>query len=525
VSKPEQQQEASTLQGVPAVDHGANQPRTERTPIVVRETRKSKKTGWILTMLVLVLVCAAGGTYYYLQQNQNSDWKNNTIAVKRGEANLQIIATGTVKPISEIKVSPKTTGQIKKLYVQQGDVVKEGQVLAQMDDSNLRGQIKAARGNYMIAQDAYEKAVHGNRPQEIQIAHLSEIRARNIVKEAEHNVTRLKANLESIAQQAVRDDTNFARQSYLESQGAISDQDRLNAETAAKMTHAQLEAARRELAQAEETLAQNKVEQESAAKQHELSRIGNRDEDIHAARDAVLQAKGQLETLEAELADTTVRAPFAGIITQKYADTGAIVTPTTSAATTSATSSSIVALAGQLELVAEVAETDIGKIKIDQSVEIISNAFPEMKFHGHVTQIAPEAVVTQNVTTFEVHTTIDDDRSHHLLSGMNVSARFVAGHMDDVILVPTVCVVSRHGKTGVLLANKDGSPRFKPVKIGPTVGTETAILSGLHDGDLVFRGLNKDQLEQQGYGSERPPGGRGGPGGGGGIVPRGFGGR
>jgi HlyD family secretion protein len=142
-------------------------------------------------------------------------------------------------------------------------------------------------------------------------------------------------------------------------------------------------------------------------------------------------------------------------------------------------------------------------------------------------------VVTQNVTTFEVHTTIKDDPNHVLLSGMNVSARFVAGKMEDVILVPTVCVVSRHGKTGVLLAAKDGSPQFKPVKIGPTVGTETAILRGLHDGDLVFRGLNKEQLDQQGYGSDRPqgaPGGsdggrRGGHGGGGGgaPVPRGLG--
>jgi HlyD family secretion protein len=510
-----------------------NSPDVSQTTAVKPSGRPKLKKRWAILTAVCLIATIGAAVFFYLQQNQSGDWKKNAVQVKRGTVDMQIIATGTIKPISEIKVSPKSTGQIKKLLVQQGDVVKANQVLAQMDDSNLLGSITAAKGTLAMAEDNYAKVSHGNRPQEVTIARLSVARAKNIVKEAEHNVIRMRANLESLKQQTLRDDTNASRVNYLESQGAISDQDRLNADTTAKMTHAQMDASKRELAQAEESLAQSKVEWESAGKQHELSRIGNRDEDIRSAKDAVMQAKGNLQTLEAEQRDTTIRAPFAGIITQKYADTGAIVTPTTSAATTSATSSSIVALAGELELVAQVAETDIAKIKIGQPVEVVSNAYPEKKFHGEVTQIAPEAVVTQNVTTFEVHTTVEDPK-HVLLSGMNVSARFVAGKMDDVILVPTVCVVSRHGKTGVLMAAKDGTPQFKGVKIGPTIGTETAILRGLHDGDFVFRGLNKEQLDQQGYGSDRPAGGSGseggrrGRGGGGGSgggapVPRGLG--
>jgi HlyD family secretion protein len=491
--------------------------------------RKLTRRFVVLIVIIIVIALASGLVYYFLNRNQNSDWKKNTVAAELGSVDVQIIATGTIKPISEIKVSPKSIGQIKRLLVKQGDFVKEGQVLAEMDNSNLKGQLESAQGSYLMARDNYEKVLHGNRPQEVSIARLQEVRARDIVRQAEQNITKLKANLESITQQKLRDDTNAARQTYLESQGAISDQDKLNAVTTARMTHAQYEAARRELAQAEAALAQNKAELDSASAQHELSRIGNRAEDISSAEHAVIQAKGNLDTLQADLHDTIITAPFAGIITQKYADMGAIVTPTTSAATTSATSSSIVALAGSLELVAEVAETDIAKIKIGQAVEIVSNAYPEKTFHGHVTQIAPEAVVTQNVTTFEVHTTIEDDRKHRLLSGMNVTSRFVAGKMDNVILVPTVCVVSRHGKSGVLIPEDDGKPKFKMVKVGPTVGTQTAVLRGLKEHDLVFLGLNKDQLEKQGYGSEggfRGGGGGGGGhggGGGGAPIPRGFG--
>ncbi len=418
-------------------------------------------------------------------------------------------------------------GLIKHLYVKQGDAVKEGQVIAQMDDSNLRGQIAAMRGTYQMAQDAYFKLMHGNRPQEVAIAKFQERRANDIVHQSEQNVIRLKAQLESISQQAIRDDTLAVRQAYLESQGAASDQDRLNAVTQAKMTESQLEAAKRELAQAEATMAQNKSELAAAQQQYELSRLGNREEDILAAKHAVDQAKGNLDSQLSQLADMTIKAPFSGVVTQKYADAGAIVTPTTSASapstTSSATSSSIIALAGQLEMVAQVAETDIGKVEIGQKVEIVSNAYPEKTFHGEVTQIAPEAVVNQNVTTFEVHTTIDDDRKGKLLSGMNVNVHFIAGRMVNALLVPTVCIVSRHGRSGVLIPQPDGAPKFKHVRVGPTSGTKTVIMHGLDEGDLVFLGLNKEQLEKQGYGERGPSGGFGG-GGGGGFGGRGGGG-
>ncbi len=478
-----------------------------------------KKKPWFKSAFLLFFLIGFAGTaaliYYYFGSKDNSkDWQKNTVKVERGSIDVRIIATGTVKPVSEVKVSPKSTGLIKALNVKQGDIVKAGQVLAKMDDSNLLGQIEAARGTYLIAQVNYDKAVAGSRPQEVAISRYQEKRAKNIVQQAEQNIIRLKAQVESMKQQSLRDDTMAERQAYLETQGAVSDQDRLNAETQAKMSRANLEAASRELAQAEAALAQSKAEHNAAETQAELTSIGNRKEDILAAKLAVMQAKGNLDTLMSQLNDMTIRAPFDGVVTQKYADTGAIVTPTTSAATTSATSSSIIALAGTLEIVAQVAETDIGKIEIGQPVEVISNAYPEKVFHGKVTQIAPEAVVTQNVTTFEVHTSIDDDRDQKLLSGMNVSARFVGGKLENTLLVPTVCILSKHGKTGVLVSDKNGKPEFKPVKTGPSQGVKTAIVRGLDDGELVFLGLSKEQLEEQGYGSNnksnRGGGGRGG---------------
>ena len=75
---------------------------------------------------------------------------------------------------------------------------------------------------------------------EVAIAELQERRARDIVRQAEQNVNRLKAQVESATQTSLRDDTLATRQLYLESQGAASDQDRLNAETNAGLADPQL---------------------------------------------------------------------------------------------------------------------------------------------------------------------------------------------------------------------------------------------------------------------------------------------
>jgi HlyD family secretion protein len=207
----------------------------------------------------------------------------------------------------------------------------------------------------------------------------------------------------------------------------------------------------------------------------------------------VLQARGDLQTIKAQLDDTVIRAPFAGVITQKYADVGAFVTPTTSAsATSSATSSSIFALAGQLEGLANVSETDIGSIYPGQPVELQVDAYPGRIFHGKVRLIAPDSVVVQNVTSFQVRITLGDQASladqgrDKLISGMNFAASFVVGRHLNSLLVPTPAIVTRQGGLGVYLPAAGASPRFQPVRVGATVGTKTEVLAGLSAGQKVL---------------------------------------
>jgi HlyD family secretion protein len=191
--------------------------------------------------------------------------------------------------------------------------------------------------------------------------------------------------------------------------------------------------------------------------------------------------------------DTRIRAPFSGVITQRFATEGAFVTPTTSAsATSSATSTSIVALASGLEVVAEVPEVDLEQIRVNQKVEIVADAYPDQVFQGKVRLVAPEAVVEQNVTSFQVRVNVVTGLEK-LRSGMNVDATFLGNQLNNALVVPTVAIVTNRGQTGVLMPGQNNQPRFQPVTIGPTIGNQTQVLQGIQAGDQVFTELPPGQ--------------------------------
>ncbi|MDR9405152.1 MAG: efflux RND transporter periplasmic adaptor subunit, partial [Halothece sp. Uz-M2-17] len=230
---------------------------------------------------------------------------------------------------------------------------------------------------------------------------------------------------------------------------------------------------------------------QSRANLQQLER-GTRQEEIDRLEAAVNATQAQFREAQIQFEDTTVKAPFAGIITQKYATEGAFVTPTTSASSTAAaTSTSIIALAEGLEILAKVPEVDVTQLKQGQSVEIRPDAFPKEVFRGTVKLIAPEAVVEQNVTSFEVRIELQSGFDQ-LRSGMNVDVTFLGEEVTDTLVIPTVAVVTREGETGVIVVNEEEKAEFQPVTLGLTIENETQILEGLDDNDRVFIDLPEE---------------------------------
>ncbi|XZN98922.1 MAG: efflux RND transporter periplasmic adaptor subunit [Microcoleus sp.] len=217
-----------------------------------------------------------------------------------------------------------------------------------------------------------------------------------------------------------------------------------------------------------------------------LLKAGSRPEDVAEARAKVMSAQGAVAIVQRSIEDTVIRAPFAGIVARKYADPGAFVTPTTAgSAVTSATSSSILALASKNEIVAQVAEASIAQIRVGQVAIIKVDAYSGKTFEGKVTQVATQSLVQQNVTSFEVKVAVSDtERLLH--QGMNVTIDFKAGELTQVLVVPTAAIVQQTAVQGVFVAKTGADPVFTPIVVGTTVNDKTEVKSGLTGNERVL---------------------------------------
>ena len=208
--------------------------------------------------------------------------------------------------------------------------------------------------------------------------------------------------------------------------------------------------------------------------------------ELLARQAGLVAARERVEQLEQESREKTIRAPFSGTITARYAEPGSFVTPTTAAsATAGATSASIVELSQGLEVRARVPESDIGRIMTGQNAEIRVDAFPDERFQATVNEIAPRAAKENNVTSFEVRLNFVNPQKA-LKIGMTADINFQTGRSAPKILVPTVAILIEDGKPGVLLVDEQQKPRFQPVELGNSSGDQTAILNGLESGTRVF---------------------------------------
>lgn len=414
---------------------------------------------WLLGLLAAGLLGVGGIGYVALRNtSQTTDISGMTVPVESKALTVRITASGAVQPVQTVNLSPKTAGILAKLYVEQGDCVTQGQVIARMEDTSLEADLLQARARIAQAEARYARLRSGDRPEET-------AQARAAVEQAQARVVEAQSQLKRATERVER---NRA----LEGEGAIS-QDAFDAVlTEADTARAVLEQTRASLREAQQRLS--------------LSQNGNRREDIAEAAAQVVEARANLKAVETRQEDTLIRAPFDGIITQKYATEGAFVTPTTSASeATSATSTAIVALAEGLEVLAEVPEVDIQQLKKGQPVEVVADAYPDKVFRGEILLIAPEAVVKQNVTSFQVRVKLLSGQDT-LLSGMNVDLTFLGDTVSQALVVPTVAIVTQEGETGVLVPNEDNEPTFQPVVIGTAVGDQTQIIEGLDAGDRIF---------------------------------------
>ena len=317
----------------------------------------------------------------------------------RGVPTIQV--TGNMEAL-QVDVSAKIAGRILSLRVREGDRVTEGQLLARLDDAELRAEVERAEAALKTAEAQLRDLLAGARREEIEEARATVARA-----EAQLRDLLAGSRREEIeqAREAVRSaeatrawtERDFKRAQELFQKELIAAQEVDKTRQAYEVAVAQERSARANLQMVEAGPRRDQIDaaraQLKAARDHlDLLLAGPRPYQVEAARGQVTQARAARDAAQSRLRESTIVSPINGVVLRKNLEAGEMANP----------GGSILTLVDPTDiwLRAYVSETEIGRIKVGMAARITIDAYRDRVFTGKITEIASEAEFTpKNVQT------------------------------------------------------------------------------------------------------------------------------
>ncbi|MEM8638541.1 MAG: efflux RND transporter periplasmic adaptor subunit [Cyanobacteria bacterium P01_G01_bin.54] len=461
---------------------------------------------WLTGLVTGGIVVIGATTYNAFFGPAATILEDYTVPVEVESLQVRVDASGTVVPMRSVNISPNTAGQLQQLLVEQGMPVEEGQRLAIMKNDDVFTQVGQAEARYRQAvadlqvteQRVNLEVLQAQARSDAAQARFAEAQARLPTE-----IIQAAADFEAAQERYARAKARFERYQAPTEELAISQNDFDDVALEFRNATAAVQDAESALVREQRTRNPELAELAANAREADaelIERQRTAQAELDSRQAAVALALAQGREAQVNLQDTVITAPFDGIITQKYATQGAFVTPTTSGSNDAAASAtSIVALAdGVWEVLAKIPEIDVIHVQPGQFVEITADAYPEQTFRGRVRLLAPEAIVEENVTSFEVRIILDPEalKRIQLLPGMNVDVEFLGRNLGRSLVVPTVAIVTQAGEKGVMVPDAGNRPEFRPVKLGVTVEDRTQILEGLQPSDRVFIDLPEQYRER-----------------------------
>jgi HlyD family secretion protein len=364
--------------------------------------------------------------------------------------------TGSIVATDQLPIGAEVSGlKITKVNVDQGSKVQKGDVLARLDSSVLEAQLAAARGRYDEATATVQKAVQPNRPQEIQAQDAT-------LQQTEANAKSERAALAQAQATAANDATNAARYRQLLSQGFATQQETQNAETTAEKSRAAVTAEEQRVSAAEETA-------NAARARLNLLKAGGSQEDVAIAQAQAEQARASIQQLEAQIAQTVIRAPADGLIVKRDAHIGDITAPTRPLFT--------MVRNNELELDAQVPEADLTRVKVGNPVTVNTQA---ATVQGKVFQLAPTVDPQTRLGTLRIAVPAKGG----IRTGMFAQATVHVGKT-KALTVPTRALQGTESQR-FLFVLQDSHAKRVDVQTGPVHGDTTVIESGVKPGEQVI---------------------------------------
>lgn len=183
----------------------------------------------------------------------------------------------------------------------------------------------------------------------------------------------------------------------------------------------------------------------------------------------------ELKKWESLYRPTPVIAPIDGTIILRQVEPGQTFTNT----------DSIFVLSDRLTVKAQVDETDIAQVKLQQVAEIRLDAYPDEKFSARVDQIAFDSKTNNNVTTYLVDV-LPDKPPTFMRSGMTANVVLFVAAKSEILLVPNEALKTQGGRTIVLVRENSSGQQERVVHLGITDGKVSEVLSGLNDGEIIL---------------------------------------
>jgi RND family efflux transporter MFP subunit len=393
--------------------------------MMLRQNRKLLVFGGVVVavlLLILIVSRVRAGGPSRAQAEDPGDASHAVYAavapVKRQTVANSLSIAGQFLPYQNVELHAKVAGYIRNIYVDIGDRVHHGQVLAVLEIPELLAQV-----------DSSKAAVH-HAEEEIQ-------RAKSDVARAEADNVALHANAVRLV------NADKARP------GLIAEQELDDATAKDRASQAQVEAAKSALAAAKQQLAVAEADLQHYSALSDYSRI---------------------------------TAPYDGVVTWRFSDTGALVQAGTS--NTSGLPVVTVAQVNILRLRVPVPESLAPKVKVGDVADVHVQATGE-HFTGKVTRFTD--ALDPSTRTMQVEIDVPNP-NYHLQPGMYADVRLDANSRPDALTVPVEAIQRNENKTTVLVVDPDNRVQAREVQVGVQSSNNVEILAGLSQGERVIVG-------------------------------------
>jgi HlyD family secretion protein len=350
----------------------------------------------------------------------------------KGSIRVIVTADAVLYPREQANIVPKVTAPIRRFLVNRGDHVKQGQLLAELENRDLVAAAQESRGQFAQAESNYRSTAGAAVPEQ---------------------VTKAQADVTS------------ARESLDASKKLLDNREQLFKEGAL---------ARKLVDEAQVAYAQAKAQYDTALQHMQALQSVGKDEQIRSAAGQVEAARGRYDATQAQVTYSEIRSPFAGVVTDRPLYPGELAT----------TGAPLMTVMDVSKIVARInmAQDQAKDVAVGNEATMTPSG-GDMPVTGKVIVVSPAS--DPNSTTVQVWVQADNP-GERFRAGQSVHVSIVAATIDGATLIPAAAVLSNaEGETIVLVVDDKNVAHEKVVEIGAREPVMVQVTSGVEPGERV----------------------------------------